>query len=270
MTKPIKYEHEFEASAQELGVSVELLHEGDSIAKDFYSKQGDEEFNLTMEGFCKRVWAPYFNEKWNLIDLTRPNSAILQVGKMAIPESAKIEIKKALKGIFPCDGIMYRWGYMLPFDYKFKLKTTGGIGIEAEDYDGYFKKYVELSIPLWLLIWDNWQKKRFAHKVQNPIKYGEPTNYNGYTGDKYYYDITAYCQEVKLMPFIMPPEPKNGLEEIALHLKSQDANWKGGKLKLEPNSERKIVEYLSDNRMSHLYNILKSSKKLVGSQSAEP
>ena len=43
------YPPEYETKAQKLSVSVDLLIEGDNIAKDFYAKQKDEEFNLKME-----------------------------------------------------------------------------------------------------------------------------------------------------------------------------------------------------------------------------
>lgn len=263
MVRPIEYEHEYEARAKELGVSTQLLYKGDDVASQFNQKnggEGDKEFQLKMEDYCKEIWSPFFEsncvKRWNVIDLTQAATEYFQVNKLGVSVQTEIAIKTFLKGLsFPCDGIMYRWVCMLPFDYKFKVKTKRGIGIEVDVYNGYYKKYAELSIPLWLLIWDNYQKKRFAHKVQNPTEYAT-TDYEG-TTDKLYYDITADCQEVQLLPFTMPPEPKNAFEEIALHLKSQDPNWQGGELKLEPEDKAKVLEFMEQSKLKDMHKRLR-------------
>jgi len=172
-----------------------MLKEGDAIAKRFYEAQtqGSKKFNLEMEAFCKKVWEPWINAgKWILIDLTQPKTASFQIEEKPWTPEIKKEVRNYFNTFkFPHDFEIIRNVEHWICDYKFKCKTSDGIGIEREDYDKYFNS----EIPCFLLfIWANDKKKRFIHWVHNPSKY----KVKDYGTEAEFYDITEDCIEPAL------------------------------------------------------------------------
>ena len=229
-----------------LKVNAALLREGDDIAERV---QANRRFQLEEENFCKKIWKPWFEKgDWNLIDLTQPHTAMLQVDELVVTEQQKIKLKSIIGKIFSsveCDGVMYRWGMMIPFDYKFIEKALYGIGVKQKNYADAYNHYYECSVPFAFLIWDNLNKMRWILTVnQDPDAYEFAT-----WGGDLYLDVTDDIKAARMIPFKMP-KPISVIEQLtAMHL-AQYPSWNGKITKEELASVKFNVE---EKELKHLF-----------------
>lgn len=244
-------ESEYAKIAPELRLSPNMLSESDELDREYneervkaWEEHRKRKFSLREENFCIRVWQPWFKAGgWSLIDLTRSGSTLLQVDDMDISDSVKSLIWMSLDGIFPCDGVIFRWGQLFPIDYKFIHKASYGLGVIEKDYKGYYDGYVAKSIPFILLIWDNLHKMRWTHLVSKSIL----SRHAEY--DERYLDITEDCVKPSFIPF-KNPNPKNAIEQLTAQLKAQDLDWHGS---LTEECCLQTLKNLQTNKLQQLF-----------------